>query len=43
MRVMGKESEPAVVEKAVVDAEFSSSSALPLCTLFLSEFLFLKL
>ena len=43
MRIKEKEREHAVVEKAVLDAEFDSSSALPLCKLLLSEFLFLKL
>lgn len=42
MRVKGKESKHAIVEKAVEDAELDSSSALPLCKL-VSEFLFLKL
>lgn len=43
MRIKGKESKHAVVEKAVEDAELDSCSALPLCKLLLSEFLFLKL
>lgn len=43
MRVKGKESKHAIVEKAVEDAELDSSSALLQCKLLLSEFLFLKL
>lgn len=43
MRVKGKESKHAALEKAVEDAEVDSSSALSLCKLLVSEFLLIKL